>query len=385
MKKIAKLFAILALALMCLTLTACGGSTTKAELAPYLSVTYTGYNGNGEAHVDFDFSDFEYSIMSQWKDKEKNWEKLAELTAVEMTIHYEANVKEGLSNGDTITVTISLDEKLAKEKGYSFTGLKQKFTVEGLTEPIKIDPFDDNYFAFSLQGNSPFAYLEMAYIGSRNEPQAYVTYQADRQYDLKNGDVVTITASMSERYTRQGYLLTRNEMTLTVEGLQSYITDVSALSSGDMSALRHKAEGYFTQKLSEDWLNMDLGWGTKTVATDSIGAISALRFSDTGYAVVQNGWGVTAAVILPYHVDLKDIPFSWWNNTYYDEPLIKTFNNMSGYMILTDLQLDAEGQLIRAGSFGMEMSDLFETEQQMMESITNRFGFEGMREGTFAE
>ena len=157
MKKITKLFAILALALMCLTLTACGGSTTKAELAPYLSVTYTGYNGNGEAHVDFDFSDFEYSIMSQWKDKEKNWEKLAELTAVEMTIHYEANVKEGLSNGDTITVTISLDEKLAKEKGYSFTGLKQKFTVEGLTEPIEIDPFDDNYFAFSLQGNSPFA------------------------------------------------------------------------------------------------------------------------------------------------------------------------------------------------------------------------------------
>ena len=130
---------------------------------------------------------------------------------------------------------------------------------------------------------------------------------------------------------------------------------------------------------------MDLGWGTKTVATDSIGAISALRFSDTGYAVVQNGWGVTAAVILPYHVDLKDIPFSWWNNTYYDEPLIKTFNNMSGYIILTDLQLDADGQLIREGSFGMEMSDLFETEQQMMESITNRFGFEGMREGTFAE
>ena len=77
MKKITKLFAVLALALMCLTLTACGGSTTKAELAPYLSVTYTGYNGNGEAHVDFDFSDFEYGIMSQWKDKEKNWEKLA--------------------------------------------------------------------------------------------------------------------------------------------------------------------------------------------------------------------------------------------------------------------------------------------------------------------
>ena len=103
MKKTVRLMMILAVVLLCLSLTACG--STKAELSPYLSVSYTGYNGNGTAHVDFDFADFEYSIMSQWQDQDK-LEKLGELTAVEMTITYSADVSQGLRNGDTVTVTL---------------------------------------------------------------------------------------------------------------------------------------------------------------------------------------------------------------------------------------------------------------------------------------
>jgi hypothetical protein len=92
------LFVILSILLLCLSLTACGGIAGKTDLAPYLSVRYSGYNGNGTAHVDFDFADFEYSIMSGWKGG-NNLEKLSELTAVEMTITYKADVSEGLRNG----------------------------------------------------------------------------------------------------------------------------------------------------------------------------------------------------------------------------------------------------------------------------------------------
>ena len=81
MKKFVKLFLIMTVIAMCLSLTACGGSTTKVELSQYLSVSYTGYNGNGTPRIDFNFADFEYGIMSQWKDKDK-MEKLGELTAV---------------------------------------------------------------------------------------------------------------------------------------------------------------------------------------------------------------------------------------------------------------------------------------------------------------
>ena len=71
MNKTTKLLLILTVIVLCLSLTACGGSKTEVELAPYLSVRYTGYSGNGTALVDFDFADFEYEIMSQWKGKDK--------------------------------------------------------------------------------------------------------------------------------------------------------------------------------------------------------------------------------------------------------------------------------------------------------------------------
>ena len=76
MKKITKILLILTVMVLCLSLTACGGSVTKVELSQYLSVSYNGYNGNGTPRIDFDFADFEYGIMSQWKDKDKleNWE-----------------------------------------------------------------------------------------------------------------------------------------------------------------------------------------------------------------------------------------------------------------------------------------------------------------------
>ena len=213
MKKIVKLFLILTVILMCLSLTACG-STTKVELAPYLSVSYTGYNGNGTPRIDFAFADFEYGIMSQWKDDDK-MEKLAELTAVESTITYAADVSEGLSNGDTITVKISFNEEKAKEYGYSFTALEQEFTVEGLVEPIEIDPFAEDIFGSgkivdaTIEGIDPYVCLYLRNNASVSEPIGHITYKADKDWNLKNGEVITITATMDEKFQQQGFLLTR--------------------------------------------------------------------------------------------------------------------------------------------------------------------------------
>ena len=378
------LFVILSILLLCLSLTACGGIAGKTDLAPYLSVRYSGYNGNGTAHVDFDFADFEYSIMSGWKGG-NNLEKLAELTAVEMTITYKADVSEGLRNGDKITVKIDLDKELARKYGYSFTGLEKKFTVEGLDEAVMIDPFDAEHLSVSVQGVSPFAYMEILYIGSRTEPQAHITYKADKQYNLKNGDTVTITATMNEKYTKKGYMLTRSEMVVKVEGLQSYITDVAALSRQDVAGLRDKMDTYFSKTIAEDYVNLAVGGGEYYISGQDIADIGTLTFMDTGYAVVQDGWGVTAVVIIPFQVDVNGVRFAWWNGDYYSEPLMKNFEKMSGYFIISQLMLDENGQLIKEDGFRWEMSSLYENEQQMVQSITDRFGEEGVYLGKFAQ
>ena len=377
-------FLILGVMLLCLSLTACGNSFGKTDLAPYLSVRYSGYNGNGTAHVDFDFADFEYGIMSGWKGG-NNLEKLSELTAVEMTITYKADVSEGLRNGDKITVKINLDEELARKYGYRFTGLEKKFTVEGLDEAVMIDPFDEEHLQISVNGVSPFVDMEILYIGSRTEPHAHITYKADKQYNLKNGDTVTITATMSEKYTKKGYMLTRSEMVVKVEGLQSYITDVAALSKQDVAGLRDKMDTYFSKTIAEDYVNLAVGGKEYYLRGKDIADIGELTFMDNGYSVVQNGWGVTAVVIIPFQVDVNGVRFAWWNGDYYSEPLVKNFEKMAGYFIVSELMLDENGQLIKEGSFRLEMSNLYENEQQMIQSITDRFGEEGVHLGEFAQ
>ena len=384
MKKLMKPAAIMAILLVMLAFAGCG-KTVKVDMEPYISAAYSGYNGNGTARFDFDYADFEYGIMSQWKADENNWDKLAELTALEMTINCEPVSAEGLRNGDTVTVTMSVDEKMAKELGYSFSGMRKSFTVEGLTDAVMIDPFDESIMNIVLEGTSPFATLTLNYVGSRTAPEAYITYMADKRHDLANGDTVTITATMSEKFTQQGYVLTRDALTVTVDGLQSYITDVSALSDDDVSAIRQKAIEYYEFQ-KESGLTLYAEHEREySMAPEAVGSYGELRFDDTGYAVVENGWGTNAVLLIPFHVDVEDASFAWWNNDYYEDHLIKSFADLSGYFAVSDLMLDENGQLIKEGSFGIDMSCLYEDAQQMQAHLAERYGFDTMHEGTFSD
>jgi hypothetical protein len=78
------------------------------------------------------------------------------------------------------------------------------------------------------------------------------------------------------------------------------------------------------------------------------------------------------------------VSFYWWDNDYYDDLLVKNFTNLAGYFVVSVLLLDENGQLIKEGSFGIDMSYLFENEQQMVADITDRFDAESLSEGTFA-
>ena len=180
-------------------------------------------------------------------------------------------------------------------------------------------------------------------------------------------------------------MLTRSEMVVKVEGLQSYITDVAALSSQDVAGLRDKMDTYFSKTIAEDYVNLAVGGREYYISGQDIADTGTLTFTDTGYAVVQDGWGVTAVVIIPFQVDVNGVRFAWWNGDYYSEPLMKNFEKMSGYFIISKLMLDENGQLIKEDGFRWEMSNLYENEQQMVQSITDRFGEEGVYLGKFAQ
>lgn len=246
MKKIFVTF--LALTLCLCTLAGCSAGKIKVDMEDYISVSYTGYNGNGTAVFDFDYVNFEYEIMSQWKDDDKSFTKLAELTALETTINCDPATIEGLSNGDKITVTMTYDKEKAKELGYSFTGTSKTFTVEGLNDAIMIDPFDESVFGkgkivdAGFDGIAPKVWYGIYNQAPRdykyiNDPISGVTYEVDKYENLKNGDVVTVTATLSDEWINKGYALSRTEITVTVEGHDTYVTDPSMLTNDFLQGL----------------------------------------------------------------------------------------------------------------------------------------------------
>ena len=354
MKKLLKMFACL-LAVMMLVgiMTACGA--TKIEMAPYLSVSYTGYNGNGTAHVDFDFAAFEYGIMSEWNDKEM-LEKLGELTAVEMTITYAADISEGLSNGDTITVKISFDEAKAKEYGYSFTGLEKKFTVEGLTEPIEIDPFAEDIFGSgkivnaTLEGIDPFVCLYLSNNAELSDPIRHITYTADKDWNLKNGEVITITAAMDENYQQQGYLLTRTETTIVVEGFDRYASAASDLTSTVLQSISDRA---YQECANGGNANI---FDRSDELTPWAARFENIHVGDTALLAVNNNIDMEYSFLLvPVY---KTITTDEWYDMAAGVNTTKTWENVIGYYKFTDLVVQPDGTVTYNESY-VEMNGNF--------------------------
>ena len=341
MKKTVKLFLILTAMLMCLGLTACGG-TTKVDLSQYLSVSYVGYNGAGTAIVDFDFADFEYGIMSRWKDEDR-LEKLKELTAVEMTITYAADVSEGLQNGEAFAVTIGLDEELAKEYGYSFTGLEKVFTVEGLPEPVLIDPFGEDIFGVNtvvtttVEGIDPFLILTVQNNAGRNDPVGHITYKADKAWNFKNNEEIRITATMDQKFADQGYMLTRTEMTISFDGFERYVSAASDLTNVVLHRISERA---YQECVSGS--NVDIFDGSSNM-TPWGASIENIHVGDTALLAVNNQTEMEYSFLLvPVY---KTITTEAWYDMDTGMNTTKTWENVVGYYKFTDLIIQSDGSV----------------------------------------
>lgn len=133
MKKLKYLLLGLA-AIMVMGLTGCGGA--KLDITDYVSVQFSGADGQGNAVCRIDSVALEQALVGD-EDGEISMDelqKLAWVTQFEMGLTGSLDKETGLSNGDTVTVTLDYDKKLAKENKVAVTGTTKEFKVEGLTE-----------------------------------------------------------------------------------------------------------------------------------------------------------------------------------------------------------------------------------------------------------
>lgn len=236
-----------------------------------------------------------------------------------------------------------------------------------------IDVFSDIHV--SIEGAAPYATVTVT--STSTDPFVRnIHFSVTPEDDLNPGDTVTITANVSKEDAREyGYRLTDNTMEYTLTELESYIIAPEVLLPADVTAIREKATAFITGRMAgypqlqfHDGTEIDLS------VDDLANCMTGLRFSEDGFvSLSENILTAEAVLIVPFSIDLEGIQYTWYKNDYYEDPLIKDYMNYFGYLRFSGLKLDPNGNLIREGSFGLEMSDIFENQSDMENDIHKRY------------
>ena len=224
MKKMQMALAGVTAAVLCVAGTGCGKESV--DVTKDISVTFDGFDGQGIAELDSDYSWAE-DILKNYCDDLSSSEKLDLYDELCDAVTYKLSPEEGISNGDEVTVKAEVDNSKLKDYKFELAGGSAKFTAKGLEEVEQVDPFDD--LTVTFDGFAPNATLNMS------SSDGSLEFTADKESGLSNGDTVTITAkpygSMSaEEYAQTyGKELTETEKTYTVEGLSAYAVAVDEI------------------------------------------------------------------------------------------------------------------------------------------------------------
>lgn len=215
---------VLMIVLCTFLLVGCGNKTDSLE---YVSVSFTGYNGNGEVDLDVDYDAMIEAVIGEEPDGD-NYEKFSkwmnEYLIYDEGIKVSCSPKDGLSNGDTVTVKVTLSETAAKK----VAGGEKKFTVSGLPEIETVDIFKDISLRYEgIVGEYTVVHLDK--LSERHILQD-CNFHVEPQSSVKNGDVVTVTITNAETLAEK-HLCVPAEIskTYTVSGLDEYLTDSDLL------------------------------------------------------------------------------------------------------------------------------------------------------------
>lgn len=347
MKKCRALLLVLGLiGIMVMGLSGCSGNA-NVNLMDYVQVEFSGVDSQGNAVCTMDLAALEKALAGD-KDGEISMEELAKLawiTQFETSISYELDKETGLSNGDKVKVTVTCDEELAKQNHFGVTVGTKEFEVTGLKEPVQVDPFDTAFFGkedgvnLTYDGVAPIASLSIS-NQCQSEPQASIVYTADKTSDLSNGDSITVTAQLPDSAVQEGYVLTQTETTVTVEGLDTYVTSLSQLNDADRKKMETKLTQLFNQML-ENGTNLDTGEGNGTGISSRDGIkCTNMAFDDTVYDNVQPG-----VTVVPFTLDIEG-DFYWWGRDFYSDKIHKSISNAYGCFTVNNLKIDKDGNMV---------------------------------------
>ena len=249
------------------------------NLNKYITLSAEGYNSIGTLDVEFDTDklerDYGKKIAKNFQKAMKNHEEdtyglsnlagsLYEGGETSLFVTYcadgSADKTRNLSNGDVVTYTWDGVNEQTKKEAEELFGVKIKcsdvtYKVSGLTAVNTFDAFDGvevEFDGISPDGSATVNTLPTA------EAAKSLYYTLDEQYNLANGDTVTVTVhsnrdDFSDCIEKYGAIPATTEKTYTVEGLNEYVTDSDGLTDSVLVSLQNQAEDVLNAYIAKSW------------------------------------------------------------------------------------------------------------------------------------
>lgn len=249
------------------------------NLNKYITLSAEGYNSIGTLDVEFDTDklekDYGKKIAKNFQKPMKNHEEdtyglsnlagsLYEGGETSLFVTYcadgSADKTRNLSNGDVVTYTWDGVNEQTKKEAEELFGVKIKcsdvtYKVSGLTAVNTFDAFDGvevEFDGISPDGSATVNTLPTA------EAAKSLYYTLDEQYNLANGDTVTVTVhsnrdDFSDCIEKYGAIPAATEKTYTVEGLKEYITSTDGLTDSVLVSLQNQAEDVLNAYIAKSW------------------------------------------------------------------------------------------------------------------------------------
>jgi len=127
-------------------------STGKTiNLMDYVSVSISGENGDGKASYSFDYGTFEDVLADRLSADKDSAQFFTDATIVEESISISLDKLTGLSNGDSVVLTVSNDTEIARKYGLSFQGGTSSYSVTDLREIAELILTDQDIIALLLE------------------------------------------------------------------------------------------------------------------------------------------------------------------------------------------------------------------------------------------
>ncbi|MGN0500982.1 MAG: zinc-ribbon domain-containing protein [Ruminococcus sp.] len=254
----------------------------KINLNDYVTVKFKGYDTYGEASVNFDYDKYYTDLQnssSSFKDAYNNnggWSLISDYYEMTDALHYSIDKTEGLTNGDTVTVSFEYDNEAAAKFKLEFVGEPKEVTVEGLKEVKKIDPFDGVTLEFS--GTSPNAYAKVV-KGNTDTVYSHIYYDLSKSSGIKVGDKITVTVTNDPEYFVQDYgcAFTTTSKEFECKSVDRYISKLAEIKDDTLNSMK---------KQTEDVINAYFANNSKYIG------LSDLKFEGTYLLVEKEGtWG----------------------------------------------------------------------------------------------